>query len=33
LVEDLIRSLEKTRHSPARLRGCVRHSQLPLFLR
>jgi putative transposase len=33
LMDDLIRSIEKTRTSPARLRGCILQSDLPPFLR
>jgi transposase len=33
LVADVIRSMETTRQSPARLRGCILQSELPVFLR
>ena len=32
LMDDLIRSIERTRRSPARLRGCILQSALPTFL-
>ena len=33
LMDDLIRSIESIRRSPARLRGCILQSELPPFLR
>ena len=33
LMEDLVRAIESTRKSPARLRGCILQSELPPFLR
>ena len=33
LMGNLIRSIENIRHSPAKLRGCIRQSDLPPFLR
>ena len=32
LMDDLIRSIERTRRSTARLRGCILQSALPSFL-
>lgn len=32
LGRDLVRSLKRTRHSQARLRGCILGTELPLFL-
>jgi transposase len=31
LMEDLVRSIERIRHSPARLRGCIKQSELLPF--
>jgi len=33
LMDDLIRSIESIRRSPAKLRGCILQSELPSFLR
>ena len=33
LTKDVIRSIEKIRKSPVRLRGCIKQSELPPFLR
>ena len=33
LMDALIRAIDRTRKSPARLRGCILQSELPLFLR
>jgi len=33
LVQDLIRSIDRIRKSPAKLRGCILQSELPPFLR
>jgi len=33
LMDDLIRSIEKVRKSPGKLRGCILQSELPPFLR
>jgi transposase len=33
LMDDVIRSIEKIRQSPAKLRGCILQSELPPFLR
>ena len=33
LMEDIIRSINGIRNSPAKLRGCILQSELPLFLR
>jgi transposase len=33
LMEDIIRSINSIRTSPAKLRGCVLQSELPSFLR
>ena len=33
LMEDIIRSINGIRSSPAKLRGCILQSHLPLFLR
>ena len=33
LVQDLIRSIDRIRRSPAKLRGCILQSELPPFLR
>jgi transposase len=33
LMEDIIRSINGIRSSPAKLRGCILQSELPLFLR
>ncbi len=33
LMDDLVRSIEKIRKSPAKLRGCILQSELPPFLR
>jgi transposase len=33
LVQDLIRSIDRIRRSPAKLRGCILQSDLPPFLR
>ena len=33
LMRDVIRSIERIRHSPAKLRGCIQQSELPFFLR
>lgn len=33
LMDDLIHSIERIRRSPAKLRGCIRQSELPPFLR
>ncbi len=33
LIEDLVRSIEGIRRSPAKLRGCIKQSELPPFLR
>jgi hypothetical protein len=33
LMGDLIRSIDKIRNSPAKLRGCILQSELPPFLR
>ena len=33
LMDDLIRSIDRIRKSPAKLRGCILQSELPLFLR
>ena len=31
LMDDLVRSIERIRRSPAKLRGCIKQSELPLF--
>jgi transposase len=33
LVKDLIRSIDRIRKSPTKLRGCILQSELPPFLR
>ena len=33
LTQDLIHAIDRIRRSPARLRGCILQSELPLFLR
>jgi len=33
LMRDVIRSIDRIRRSPTKLRGCIRQSKLPLFLR
>jgi transposase len=33
LVQDIIRSIDRIRRSPAKLRGCILQSELPPFLR
>jgi len=33
LMRDLIRSIDRIRRSPTKLRGCIRQSELPPFLR
>jgi transposase len=32
-MDDLVRSIESIRRSPAKLRGCIKQSELPSFLR